>query len=227
MPDRKQTRRQFVTKAPNGNGTVSVRVVAMNLDHVTWWDAYVQKEIDTNFRYKSRADIGWHWPRIFYFTNATKFLLQRPTGYTLGIVLPGNKFMPCALVSLVHYKFFPNRRQKATFLWYLADAPREILDRQLIRFGLTYSPPKMLGRIGLDIMTTHSFINGQQGRSELHASPSGGERLMEWYRKQGMINFSSQGKLPGIRRFLGNDGRYFYFTSSDAIIFSQRLDEFR
>ena len=85
----------------------------------------------------------------------------------------------------------------------------------------------MLGKIGLDIAVTHAFNHDLEGRTELHAAPEGGERLVSWYKNQGMKMFPKDGKLPLGRQLRGNDGRYFHFSGVDAIIFSQKLDKYR
>ena len=221
----------FISKAPSENGLVGVRVEPMTAHHVDWWHFNIQKSINTMECYKHRADYGWHWPRILSLVSVTKYLGQQPYGFTLGLPMPNGDLLPCGLVLLVRYPYFVDHRKKAVFLWYLTDAPRSVLRNHLE----THHPdmkdielPKMLGSICLDIAVTHAFNTNLEGRMELHAAKEGGERLFQWYEKQGMTPVPESRRLPIGRQIgIGNDGRYFFFSSSDAIIFSEALNRFR
>ena len=119
----------------------------------------------------------------------------------------------CRAPWLCWYPYFADRRRKAVFLWYLADAPTDVLRYYLETKHSELKDiklPKMLGSIGLDIAVTHAFNTNLEGRTELHAAKEGGERLFRWYEKQGMTPLPKSQRLPiGRQMATGNDGGVF------------------
>ena len=126
------------------------------------------------------------------------------------------------MVQLVaRFSAFDDPKAKATFLWYLADAPATALGQILP----THAIPKALGTIALDIAITFSLNDGLDGRTGLHADPDGGSELMVWYFSKGMTNLPPHAPRPSV--FRANDGRYFFHTPLSATMATQKLDCFR
>lgn len=71
--------------------------------------------------------------------------------------------------------------------------------------------------------------NYRKGRTTLHASDEGGEKLLSWYRSRGMKIFPENERLHfGFRRiFIPSDGRYCYFNEEGAIVEIKEFDPFR
>lgn len=112
------------------------------------------------------------------------------------------------------------------FLWYATRCPDEVIE-----LALDVTPelvPKRLMEITLDLAITQSFQAGEQGRTGLHASTDGGDELRAKYESFGMLRFPRSQALPrGMRRYSGNDGRYFYHSENTAAEASTRLDSYR
>lgn len=225
---------KFVSKLPALNGKMywDIRVSDLTKGHVEWWHRNVQCYIDTN---TSRADVDWDWRLIYTYSNtAAKIFAQKPTGYALGIKDPeNNRFIPCGLVQIVaRYPALHDYSRKSVFVWYLSTLPSELLP-QFIKQVTTdrqevVEPPKLVGRATVDVAVTHSFNELLEGLVGLHAETNGGEELCHWYKNLGFQNLDKSVLLPvGFRRIRGNDGRYFFLNSENAMLFSRKLDGLR
>lgn len=228
---RRWTGTRFVCRAPNrGGGYVPLRVAALTPEHVLWWQAEIQPVID---RDPTRADNGWNWLLVAPFTFlAGTAITHGPAGYCVGIVDEESEdgFVPCALLTLVgRMRALDDHRKRSAFVWFLTTAPEAALRRLESPPMGRDDVPKRLGTIALDVAVTHSFNTGRRGLVALHAAPEGGERLLAWYRKQGMTALQEGKRLPrGFRRLIApNDGRYCYFTKRAAEQASRRLDDLR
>jgi hypothetical protein len=214
-------RSTFVRWAPSRsatNGKVALTVLPLTLKRAEWWHANIQPTIDKEV--PVRADRGWRWPLIW---ATTKFALtQRPIGFAICVTTSTGTEIPCGLVLLVgRYAALDDPNSQSVFLWYLADAPLLALEPVLTLDEI----PKMLGTLCLDVAVTHSFSENLDGRTSLHAAPEGGDKLMKWYAKRGMTNLPLTAPKPS--RLRSNDGRYFYYTPSSALVASKDLDAFR
>lgn len=124
------------------------------------------------------------------------------------------------------YPYLPDPALDSAFLWYATRCPDEV-----IQMALRIPPdaiPKRLMEITVDLAITRSYHAEHDGRIGLHASADGGDALCQKYESLGMIRFPDVASLPkGIRRYAGNDGRYFYHSEDTAAAASKRLDAYR
>lgn len=199
-------------------GTVKVYVRKANKQLLEYWNQAVQPLIDN--AEENRADKGWSWPTLTKaLTFVANILRQKPCCYTVGIEY-NQKFFPCALIFLAeNYNYLKDRNKTGSFIWFMASAPDEFYHQH----GLGNQIPK-LGFACLDIGVTSSFNNSNDGLMGLHASPSGGQRLLDFYLKHRMHRL---GKAENISIARQNDGRYFYFDEIEALKFSQQYDQYR
>jgi len=230
MDLRRWTGTRFVSRAPTKSGEdVELRVAELALPHVLWWHSHVQPVIDQD---PDRTDRGWNWLLYLPFVRvAGGVLRRRPAGYAVGVVVPEpGHFIPCALVQLLgRYPALNDNLRRSTFTWFLTTAPVEAM-LSVPEYRLTEDRvPKRLGTIALDVAVTHSLNHRGRGRVGLHADEDGGERLLEWYQRQGMQVLPRDERLPpGPRRLVKpSDGRYCYFTAKAAVGFSRNLDSLR
>ncbi len=218
----------FAKVAPTkGGGMVQIHVSKMTLPHVRWWNSHIQPVIDTD---PSRADRYWNWILIAATSNiAGRFFSRKPKGYTIGIESNGF-FIPCALIQLMgKFPYFIDQQKKSVFVWYLSVAPEKaLISLEDIKLNAE-ELPKRLGAISLDIAVVHSFNWRLKGRTCLHATLEGGDKLLQWYIKQGMIPYPRDEKLHfGFRRLLvPSDGRYCYFTEEAALEEKNNIDPYR
>lgn len=226
MPLRSQLGLAHVAKAPTHSGElVPIRVTEMTLTHARWWQESVQPSIDGSA--EVRADQGWRWPRIYATGKLMAgMLLQRPMGLVAGVVLKRG-FLPACMVFVVEaYPYFLDHRMESVFVWYATRCPDQVLAKAM-RVAAD-AVPKRLMEITIDLAITHSYNLMLRGRVGLHAASEGGDDLCRKYESLGLIRLDSNKRLPpGVRGWLGNDGRYFSHSEESALSASQRLDMYR
>ncbi|MCJ2036864.1 hypothetical protein [Methylobacterium sp. J-068] len=189
------------------------------------WHDRVQPVIARDRR---RADVAWNWPNII-----------RPMTMAVGVRRGGRLFQmtigdeqrPAAMISLLtKERWFADRRQPATYLWFLSRAPTETLtfrDRDNAAFT-----PRQVGQAAFDVALTIALESAGQGRLWLHADPIGGDKLLRWYSQMtGMrtIDPGDYPKLPGdaVRGDRNNDGRYLYLDEKGAERTHRALSSYR
>ena len=206
------------TLPTKSGGTVDVVVRKANEQLLQYWNQVVQPLINNSE--EKRADKGWDWPTSTKTLSfVAKILKQQPCCYTIGMKF-NDKFFPCALIFVAeNYKYLKSKDKDSTFIWFMASAPDEFY----INNNLGDQIPK-LGFACLDVGVTSSFNNANNGLIGLHASPSGKERLLEFYSKHQMYNLDKAENISIARK---NDGRYFYFDEIRALKFSQHHDPLR
>lgn len=221
---------RFINRAPTRSGHyVRMRVTRLTFSLVRWWHSHVQPVID---RDSNRVDNDWNWLLYASFAAAAGMALRRePVGYVIGIVPEeGEHLIPCSMLMMLgRIPALDNHRKKSAFAWYLTTAPVEAL-LSIKEVNLTEDMlPRRMGTIALDVAITHSFNHRRMGRMALYADNRGGDKLLTWYKKQGMQVLPSNSRLPrGPRRlFKPSDGRYCYFTPKAAMAASRRLDNLR
>jgi hypothetical protein len=225
MPTRFVYGTQYIRKAPcrHTTGEVPVRITKINSEHLNFWDSTVQPEVDKDLR---RADRGWQWPKLVK-RNATlvSAIGQKPLALAFGIERTQNdEFIPVALLLVVtNYPALHVTNKKSVFIWYMSSAPRKITESIVGSNNV----PSMVCEFCIDTVITVSINRRLDGLIGLHAAPLGGAWLCQRYLKTGLLNLDPNVKLPGIRRFMGNDGRYFYTDMVTALSLSQLYDRYR
>lgn len=218
----------FAKVAPTkSGGMIQIHISKMTLQHARWWNSNIQPVIDKE---SLRADRHWNWILITATSMISgRFLARKPKGYTIGIESNGF-FVPCALIQLIgKFPYLIDGKKKSVFVWFLSVAPEQALvsleDVKLKAEEL----PKRLGSISLDIAVVEAYNRRLKGRTCLHAVEEGGDKLLNWYSKQGMSIYPKEEKLHfGFRRLLiPSDGRYCYFTEEAALKEKLNLDPYR
>ena len=200
---------------------------------IEWWNAYIQCEIAK----EKRPDQKWNWDLLgtLYYSYA-KTVGQQPKILVVSTVLDDGRSVPVAMVMIVNNYYSLNdypRNKRASFLWFLSDAPRSALQKAKLdedgRMLEAHEIPKMVGTIALDSAVCEAFNAITEGRMGTHADPKGGESLISWYESKKMLRLPKNIPLPvGLRSVLvSNDGRYLYYTIDNAVSFSQSLDYLR
>lgn len=223
MPPRLKGDISHVVKAEIAAKTTltNIDVVKADDQHVLIWEEYVQKPFIN--KDNSRADQGWNWIRLNrWFKPIAKAIRQKPEIYCICMNKKG-RFIPLGMIFIANsYPALHDKKKKSTFIWYLATAPSEFLERFLNQQEI----PKV-GKITIDVGLTASFQNKNDGLLGLHADPKGGEKLMGFYNHCSLKQLNDSVSLPRGRKFGGNDGRYFYFDQESAFSFSRSLDHLR
>ena len=166
-----------------------------------------------------RADRGWDWLRYEPFTRLSGGTAGRqPAGYAVGLLPARDRadpvFIPCGLLLMVgRAPALDHPRRRSVFVGYLSTAPAAALASIREHPLDPRDTPKRLGAIALDVAITHALNTGQGGRIVLHAAEAGGDGLLSWYTKQGML--------------VHPEGRHCYFTVQGALEASRRLDPLR
>lgn len=126
------------------------------------------------------------------------------------------------------YRFLPDHRKEAPFLWFLAAAPAEFLKQRLDN-----NRPRLLQAL-VDIGVVFSHKMRYLGRLGLHADPKGGSDLEARYLRCGLQPLPEEVRLPAIRELLRRirpkanaAGMYFYADTEHAEDILQRSDHLR
>ncbi len=94
------------------------------------------------------------------------------------VCLADNDF-PIGMVSILETERWPEEPSlPAVFAWYLTGAPASAV--------LAHGAPKLLMAAALDVAVTVSLNGPSEGRLWLHASPEGGQKLVDWYAARGL-----------------------------------------
>jgi hypothetical protein len=205
---------KHVSKAPvkNTPNYTDIVVAIANTEVLKYWHKNIQLPfINTT---EDRLDKGWNWPRTIYTLHGTiaKIRNQQPICYTIGKKVDDG-YLPLALVFVAEkYPALFDVTKSSSFVWYLSTAPQEFAKMFLKDEDI----PK-LGKLCVDVGITSSFNSNNNGVIGLHASREGGDWLFEFYQKGcDITNLGKNIKLPYTRKYLGNDGRYFYADEKKA-----------
>jgi hypothetical protein len=166
----------------------------------------------------TRADFDWDWEWMIPRLTVTAGMRRKPRLFQVNLAQDN---FPVGMVSMLEHERWPeDRSQKAVFVWYLTAAPGPAVSK--------YGAPKKLMQAALDVGVTVALNGSAQGRLWLHAAPEGGQKLFDWYGKQGLVNIASDVILPSARYPVRvNDGRYFQLTPEQARQVSSNMDGFR
>jgi hypothetical protein len=156
-------------------------------------------------------------------TKLTAPIGQQPTSFAIvsdRLLIDGQQ-LPLAMIAMVeNYRSF-ERKRKSTFVWFVSTI--STLDNLVLPSGAVV--PKALGAAALDVARVRSYLLALEGRVTLHASPEGGQRLLDFYDKQGMSRWKPF--FPRISWFRKNDGRYFFYTVDAAAKAHGKMDVYR
>lgn len=232
-----------------------VVVVPMTPQHADWWHSEVQlKWIDANYckavqtatvtcsedaseinslaskdsRLKVRADVGWSWPsqlqraRWLYLLTKGRQIPYCWTMLSFDSYQENANLHPIGMLIVVPvFKSTINSLTKQrTFTWYLADAPSDLFQA----WGIEPLHNIATGLLDTALQTANCL--DLDGEMLLHASPSGGARLLRFYLETcGMACVSNSLGRISVTRV--NDGRYFFFEPTKAKQFSGLFDPHR
>lgn len=231
--ERLDTGVDFVCAWPvNDAGDVEkISIEPIKEEHTLFWHEHYQQIIDKNTK---RADYKWIWP-VFYHTTITNMPNQyyNGGGYTVGLNINHKPyFIPLSMC--LYYEKAPalhDPNKESIYLWYLSSAPKEAIDSIYVKYKIKANIIRATGLTSLDTVVSKAINEKMFGRVGLHASPDGGDFLIQWYQKTGMNQLDEAHPLPavGIRKPINrkNDGRYFYHDRQTAVAFSQKFDHFR
>lgn len=194
-------------------GVLEVRVVEASEPFLSYWAKHIQAAISQD---RSRPDRNWDWPSLASKRTAASRLatLLGQSQKTYCIVAQDNEggAFPIGMLHLVEkYRWVLDGSVSSAFIWYLAAAPKDMIDE---RFGVR---PWMMSAF-IDVGLVVSMNNGHGGRLFLHADPAGGQSLEDSYAKCGMMKTTPDAKISMVRKFMarhsvratGAAGAYFY-----------------
>jgi hypothetical protein len=216
--------RRFAHFAPARNDKhrlVRTRVTDMNAGDAAWWDARVQPTIALT---AGRADRLWFWTALLPALVLSQFFKGRQCRPLVIWAYAENGRLVRAAMSLLieRYPRLDVASQGfAHYLWFLSSAPTSILAQ------LGVVDPPSLGRVSVDTSMVLSENDSLSGRIGLHAAPSGGGRLLNFYATDcRLLQLPPDAALPrAVRR--ANDGRFFYADDALASTLLQEGDVYR
>lgn len=185
-----------------------------SVEDIVWWMSNVSPKLDQ----KSRLDWNWDWVNIYWLlrsigTFRSPKILAVQAENDDGVVTLGL----CAALTKEVYVL--NDSSYSTFLWFLAAAPKEIVNEYCGNLVGKLS----IGAHLIEYAVRYSFIMGHGGRNWLHAAS---DELKPYYSKQCfMHNTDKKINIPKI--FRKNDGLYFHHCPAKALYFLKRQEEKR
>jgi hypothetical protein len=202
------------------------RVVNATAAHADWWFKNVQRFI---FQDESRPDRNWDWRSLIAgkspFIRLAQWIGQQPQAFCITVSDSDGNEIPIAMLLLVkNYVYLPDTKQGASFIWFLAAAPEQVL-----RDKLDGKKPSLL-RALIDIGVVVSFRASYDGKMGLHADPSGGASLVDKYMACGLKKMPDERHLPWSRRLMqhltateGSIGCYLYADNAIALANMRKL----
>jgi hypothetical protein len=212
--------RRFVRRAPcksNPARRVDIRITDMRAADAAWWD----RKLGPYHRLdRTRADRRWVWSALLPFCCVIQQRKQRTCRALVIWARDGGRFIRVGMAIVI--EGYPHvdvtDRSHSNFVWFISAADSDVLK---YRHGV--SDPPSLGRVLIDCALVSSEGAGFEGRISLHASREGGQRLLDFYLKRGLIRLTETAQLPvSVRR--RNDGRFFYANASVANSLARALD---
>jgi hypothetical protein len=216
-----------------------IGVVPMTWKLAATWDRFVQPLVDGNFRRETdptkdwpvRADVGWSWRSNWIWAALHSRYAATPgcqSGPCLAISivlqLEGGDTFPVGMLTVIpryHCNVYGEQRQR-TFTWYLSDAPAELYD-----VHLNVDRVRGVASALLDTAVQAGLDAQLEGESLLHADPSGGTRLTEFYSRRCRMTQLPQDH-PRVTLLRGHPpAEYFYWTAAAAQDFCVQFEERR
>ncbi len=216
--------RSFVRSAPgkvNKRRRVDIRVTHMAAGDALWWDTRLGPK---HASMASRADRYWSWSVLLPLCHLVQRVKRR---YCRPLVFwartDSGRFLRVGMLILIEaYPYLDvEHPAESHFVWFMSGADAGVLTRE---FGM--SNPPALGRVLLDSAMILSQNAGLAGRIGLHAAAAGGEGLLAFYDRIGLIRLPERAALPpSVPR--PNDGRFFYADEGVAEALAAALDASR
>lgn len=226
----------FAAAALNGDMNIKVKIVYMTIDLALRWHRIVQPLINRHYTtasasatgQRTRADVGWDWRLIFSLSKiyAAGSFAQPRSGPSVALAMVvdtgATGWFPIGMLTMVprlHTNALGLQRDRG-FGWFLADAPSEAY------VGVLKCPKvREVASALLDCGIQASKDSGQDGSFLLHADPSGGDRLKDFYRVNcRMTQLPPNGPPVTLVFRRGKTDEYFHFDASQAAAFCQRFD---
>jgi hypothetical protein len=207
---------------------VDVTIRNSTIEDLQWWNKNMQPAIDRYGVQEMRGDVGWNWV-VFVggFLDGNAGLgRQRMLALTMGVQTTDGSIPVGLLCVILHAGYLPAPARRSVYVLYLADAHRKELENWLEPDAI----PKPIARALLDTALCESIARRWEGRLGLYASEAGQDKLLEFYTKRHMTSLPQMQRIPKRLIEIGetpNDGRFFYYTTPNALIASMELDGMR
>jgi hypothetical protein len=188
-------------KQESGFDPIMIRRVPMDIRLAHAWHGHVQPHINVEH---SRADTGWSWPVIFWALQPYVYLNNWVVdAWTYLMPISGRrKALPVGMVyCIAGFPALQDHRRLSEYVWFLSVAPETALQAHGISRVPSLGKRIVLDALELSRADEHCNLG-------LHAAPRGGDALIRFYQKLGLINLPIGTRLP--MKFRVNDGRYFY-----------------
>lgn len=173
---------------------------------------------------RTRADRLWVWSALLPFCRVIQQRKRRKCRALVIWARDGERrFVRAGMAILIEdYPHLDiNDRSGSHFVWFISAA-----DSDVLKYCHGVSEPPSLGRVLIDCALISSEDAGFNGRIGLHASHKGGQRLLDFYVRRGLIRLAEAAQLPAsVRR--RNDGRFFYANVDVANSLARALDSDR
>lgn len=181
-----------------------IKVAVMSVWDALFWHSKIQPIIQNNNR---RADVHWNWP-VFrtIFPQLQEIRGRRCKALTTFTKNRYGNPVPIAMHLIIErYPHLPNQNETASFVWFMATAPKEAFKELEIPGNFVE-----LGRICVDTCLITSYGVGLDGKLDLHCAPRGGSWLFNFYLNDcKLINLPNHVSINVAGRSFKNDGRYF------------------
>lgn len=209
--------RNFRTAPVKEKVDVSINLVTGRVGR--FWDRHILPVVQQ----ANPGRTGYRWGTIVqYFPLLTRVAFGwAARSYTLAVYTAGagNNAVLSGLMTLVEGAIFPGSTDQCVYVWFLQSAP----DAYILNNGSKLTPRS--GEALLDAAIVASFQAGFQGRILLHADPSGGNGLLEYYTNFGLTPLPQN--VPISISTKKNDGRYFVADSQTAAFIANRHNRYR
>lgn len=226
----------FASTAANGGTNIQVRVTDMTIGLAIRWHTRVQPLVDGNYGaassaspgQRTRADVRWDWRQILglskLYSAAALALPGSGPAIALAMVVDTGPtgWFPIGMLTTVP-RLFTNAlglQRDRGFAWYLADAPYEAYT-DILKCPRVRDVAAALLDCGIQACKDQ----GYDGAFLLHASPTGGERLKDFYRVRCRMTQLPPNEPPITTVFRrGPTEEYFHFDAIQAGAFCQQFD---
>ena len=168
---------------------------------------------------KSKTAKNWNWEARYgkigkakkignIFRQNPEFLIMKKGNIPIAIMLHVDNYFE---------RVTSEKQKRTSMIWFVQKAPNEyLLNNNIDENDFDIKIAKAILDTGLIASLNES------GSMILHADPSGGEKLIEFYRNEGFTQISKvQGRISKARV---NDGRYFHMSKEKnlAVVFKNR-----